>query len=113
MEKKEYILCASIHFNDGKKHEHQPVNIETGFVVYGRRHHNCYSTLHSIAVTIGLGNTIKSMMEKTDRDGQGFITNLNRHVDRSEGYRIAKEAGQLLHNLHDKSNPILISEDLY
>lgn len=45
---KEYILCASIHFDDGKVHEHQPKNIKTGFVVCGRRHHNYYNTLQSI-----------------------------------------------------------------
>ena len=110
---KEYIICASIHFNDGKKHENQPVNIDTGFVVSGRRHHNCYSTLAAIAKSIGLEERIKVLMNKTERDGQGFITNTNRHVDRKEGYLIAKSAGQLLHNIHDASNPILISEDLY
>ena len=37
----ERILCAAIWYNDGKKHVHQPINIETGFVICGRRHHNC------------------------------------------------------------------------
>jgi hypothetical protein len=115
IEMKEYILCASIHFDDGIKHDHQPKNIETGFVVCGRRHHNCYMTLKSIGDVIGFEHAIKTMINgiENKRDGQGFLTNLDRHVDRKEGYLIAKKAGQLLHNLHDATNPILISEDLY
>lgn len=110
---KEYILCAAIHFNDGKQYAHQPKNIETGFVVSGRRHHNCYMTMAAIGDSLGLEERLKTLIEKTDRDKQGFITNTDRFVDRREGYQIAKEAEQLLHNMHDQSSPILISEDLY
>jgi len=110
---KEYILCSAIHFNDGIEHEQQPDNIFDGFVVTGRRHHNCYATLAAIEKSIDLQERIKQLITKTDRDRQGFVTNLNRFVDRKEGYQIALNAGQLIHNMHDKSNPILISEDLY
>jgi hypothetical protein len=112
---KEYILCASIHFDDGKEHAHQPKNIKTGFVVCGRRHHNCYTSLQSIGKSLGYDDTliVKKGLVLESREGQGFITNLDRHVDRKEAYFIAKEAGQLLHNMHDQSNPSLISEDLY
>lgn len=48
MEAKEFILCAAIWINDGLKHEQQPENIETGFVVCGRRHNNCYQTIKSL-----------------------------------------------------------------
>ncbi len=99
------ILCAAIHIKDGKEHLHQPKNIETGFVVCGRRHHNCFYIL-SI-----MGNTEYKNM--SGREGQGFVTSDNNFVSRKEGYLIAKEAGQLLHNLHDMSNPILISEDVW
>lgn len=110
---KEYILCAAIHFDDGKQHGHQPENITSGFIVTGRRHHNCYATLTAIAISINLDERIRLMLDKADREKQGFITNLDRYVDRKEGYLIAKSAGQLTHNMHDSSNPILISEDLY
>lgn len=115
MEKLERILCASIHFDDGKKHEGQPKNIETGFVICGRRHHNCYNTLQSIGNTLGISEDVivRSLVEKANRDSQGFVTNLDRHVNRTDGYWIAKKAGQLLHSMHDTTNPILISEDLY
>lgn len=45
---KEFILCAAIYINDGKKHSQQPVNIKTGYVICGRRHNNCYQTIKSI-----------------------------------------------------------------
>lgn len=101
-EQKEYILCAAIHYDDGKQYVHQPTNITSGFVVCGRRHHNIINTL-------GLVFNHKTR----GREGQGFLTNTDRFVDRKEGYRIAKAAGQLLHDLHDQSNPTLVSEDLY
>jgi len=41
-EKPEYVICAANHFNDGKQYEHQPKNIKQGFIVTGRRHHNCF-----------------------------------------------------------------------
>lgn len=113
---KEYILCAAIHFNDGKEHEHQPDNITHGFVVSGRRHHNCYATLSAIAESINLQDRIRLMLDKADRDGQGFITNLNRYVDRKEGWKIAKSANQIVHGLTASEageDSILISENLY
>ena len=113
---KECILCASIHFDDGKRHEHQPVNIETGFVICGRRHHNCYASLQAIAETLGITDEkALKLIERAGRDIQGFITNLDRHVDRKEGYAIAEKAGQIIYGagMTDKENQILISENLY
>lgn len=103
---KEYILCSAIYYDDGKEHVHQPKNITIGIVVAGRRHHNCITTLSSL---IGADYDKKL----AGRDGQGFITNTDRFVSRKEAYVIAKEAGQLLHNMHDKTNLILVSEDLW
>lgn len=111
---KEFILCAAIHFNDGKKHQHQPNNIESGFVVTGRRHHNCYATLGAIADSIGLEERIRLLIDKADRDQQGFITSTNRYVSRSEAFKIAKANNQIYHKMHDNNaEGILISEDLY
>lgn len=118
MEKKqqEWILCAAIHFDDGEEHVHQPDNITFGFVVTGRRHHNCYGTLAAIAKSINLEERIKTMIDRADRDRQGFITNLNRYVSRKEGWQIAKAAGQIKIGLDASDNgddSILISENLY
>lgn len=106
----EKILCAAIYFNDGKQHAHQPKNITQGFVVTGRRHHNCYATLAAIANSIDLDKPIRSMIDRADNDSQGFITDLDRYVDRKEAYLIAVFSGQILHR---ETSNILFSEDLY
>lgn len=126
MKIEEWVLCAAIHFDDGKKREGQPDNIQSGFVIAGRRHHNCYATLQAIGEALGITEGIvKNLFERVGRDSQGFITNLDRYVDRKEGYRIAKAAGQIqfggeatdvLINFDTpmkQSDPILISENLY
>lgn len=93
----EYILCAAIWFKNGKKHEHQPKNIETGFVVCGRRHHNCFLTT----------SLVKEFSEAKKTAEQGFLTSKDRFVDRKEAAQIAFERGQC------KEKKILFSEDLY
>lgn len=95
---KKYILCAANHYLDGKKYEHQPVNITTGFVVCGRRHHNIFAVLGQV-----YGQHLKNIQEI-----QGFLTSDDRFVDRIEAADIAFAAGQipeLISRLH--------SEDLY
>jgi hypothetical protein len=99
----EYIICAAIWFQDGNKHEHQPVNIETGFVVCGRRHHNCY-----IIVSIIRNESYK--VSEYGKNIQGFLTNKNRFVDRKEAMTIALEANQVI-NPYAGYN--LFSEDIY
>ena len=122
MKQKEWILCSAIHFNDGKKYDHQPVNITEGFVICGRRHHNCYNTLAAIGKATGLKETLKSLIDKADRDVQGFLTNLDRFVNRKEACKIALEADQIVRMKPNKEldehfgvieEPILISEQLY
>jgi len=99
----ERILCAAIWYNDGKKHVHQPINIETGFVICGRRHHNCIG----IADIFGL--------KITRKDVQGFLTSKDRFVDRKEAVPIARSADQIIEPHLQKSidDEILFSEDLY
>lgn len=97
----EYIICAAIWFQDGKKYEHQPKNIESGMVIAGRRHHNCYYSLAAIA-----GLDARKM--NFPKDIQGFLTNTNRFVDRKEAAEIALSAQQI-----SKPTKLLFSEDLY
>lgn len=96
----EYILCAAIWFKDGNEHLHQPNNINTGFVVCGRRHHNCFTT----------GAILREgkKMIFLERAVQGFVTNENRFVDRKEAGVIAFKSGQI-----KEENNCLFSEDLY
>ncbi len=87
---KEYILSSAIWFDDDKQYYHQPKNITTGFVVCGRRHHNCFATLSSITKDDDTKIQAHLLYEKE----QGFLTNTDRFVDREEGGKIAFNAGQ-------------------
>jgi len=101
----EYILCSAIWFNDNKNHEHQPKNVSNGFIVCGRRHHNCFIT----AFILNDEKKIISKMNKANRKIiQGFLTNLDRFVDRKEAGKIAFKANQI-----SKTTDCLMSEDLY
>lgn len=106
---KEYILCAANHYNDGEKHHFQPRNIESGFVICGRRHHNCISTF---ALMVGFPYDEKGL-ELMRTEEQGFLTNMDRFVDRLEALEIAKNANQLLPDERINEHVGLFSENLY
>lgn len=94
----EYILCAAIHFDDDQVHVHQPKNVLTGIVICGRRHNNALATLSALGINrLDYGHGV-----------QGFITNLNRFVDREEAAKIAFMAKQI-----KEEKKKLYSEDLY
>lgn len=121
MKKPEFILCAAIWYKDGLKHDAQPVNIETGFVIAGRRHHNCYATVTAIAgldeaIKLKITNIENTMSRQDYREHQGFITSEDRFVNRREGFKIAKANNQIQWGLNASDNgddSILISENLY
>lgn len=102
----ERILCAAIYIDDGKQHEHQPVNIPSGFVVAGRRHHNCIYT----ASLMGEADPVIAAAMKS-RDNQGFLTSHDRYVSRSTAVLIARKQGQLL--VPEMHTEELTSEELY
>lgn len=92
------ILCAALHLRDGKVRVHQPVNVESGIVICGRRHHNCFTALNEFVPGW-----------KDDQVVQGFLTSDDRFVERKEAMGIAERAGQLLL----PAGGVLVSEDLY
>ena len=96
---KEYLMCAAIHVKDGKEHPHQPINIVSGFVVCGRRHHNCLTTLTLIDPKLHMKATY------------GFLTSENRFVNRAEARSIAIECGQYTHETTLPNE--LFSEDVW
>lgn len=98
--KLEYIICAAIHFKNDTKYQHQPKNVETGFVVCGRRHHNCF---YIAATCIADGYS-----EMKGSAVQGFLTSKDRFVTREEAGVIAFEQKQT-----DRKTNCLFSEDLY
>lgn len=108
---KEFIICAANRYDDRECHKHQPINIERGFVVCGRRHHNCISTFTQI-----VGFPYDEVGRRIHRtEVQGFITNTNRFVTRYQAYLIAYEAGQIIgpNKGISENNIGLTSEDLY
>lgn len=110
---KEFIICSAIHFQDKNEYAHQPDNIKSGFVVCGRRHHNCYNVLSSLGKALNLERRTREIIEVINRDSQGFLTNTNRFVNRKEAAIIAKEANQLINPRLYEDGYILTSEDLY
>ena len=92
---REFILCASLKFHDN--------------IVSGHRHSDCYELIRKMCPNIA--DTILPQ-----REDQGFLTSLNRHVDRKEGWKIAKENNQIKWGLNasdDNEESQLISENLY
>lgn len=101
---KEFILCAAIHFQDGKKSEVK--GIESGTVICGRRHSDCYQALSNL-----IGD---QAFRSVNCDGQGFITSENRYVSRAEAWRMAKENNQIKFGPCSEFDQMeLISENLY
>lgn len=117
--REEYILCASVWYEDGKVYKEQPKNISNGIVVNGRRHNNCFMILQQLKPDIDTNLITPKHF--------GFLTSFDRYVDREEAFEIAKEQKQIWHNLiqHDikikfgddndvpYEKKILTSEDLY
>lgn len=112
---KEYILCAANFYNDNLKHPHTPKNIEVGFVICGRRHHNCISIFAQLMRFFEDNGYNEVAMKIRKTEIQGFLTNTDRFVNRKEAYKIAFEADQIVGpNKGYSENSIgLTSEDLY
>ncbi len=102
----EYVLCAAIHFNDEKNHEHQPQNIETGFVLCGRRHSDIYAAV--MIINDESMTAIEGITEANGKAIQGFLTSKNRFLNREEAGKLAYEMKQT-----DRITKCLFSEDLY
>ena len=102
------ILCAANHYDDGKEHTHMPRNISSGFVVCGRRHHNC---IHSFALMVGFPYSEESL-ELMRTEEQGFLTTDDYFVTREEAMLIAREANQFVEEVSDKAKQ-LYSENVW
>lgn len=101
--REEYILCAAIHYRDGRVYKGQPLNIESGLVVSAYRHSDCAELLEALYPSYS--------PDLAGRNAQGFLTSKNRYVGRAEAFEIALKQNQLL--LAPSEEKILTSEDLY
>ena len=99
---RENIICSALHISNEKEYVHQPKNIKQGYVVCGRRHHNCFTTLFMID-----SNVDKNIVT------QGFLTNEDRFVSRKEAFQIARCSMQIKNLGEWNQDSILFSEDLY
>ena len=107
--KKEYIICAAIHFKNEIVYKEQPINVKSGIVIAGRRHSDCCLTIINL-----IGDDFLSKYNHANKKAvDGFITSTNRFVDRYEAYKIAKEQNQVLYEESNSKNKILVSENLY
>ena len=107
---KETILCAAIWYKDLKlakvfDSNVLPINCDKGLVFCGHRHPQCMYTMCSIT-------GLRSVESECGEYIQGFLTNLNRFVDREEALIIALKNNQVL-DVSDVSGNRLHSEDLY
>lgn len=103
----ERLLCAAIHFDDGKKYDFQPHNVDTGLVVCGWRHHNCFAIYRALCPKRAL---VKQRIGAGIDEVQGFLTSTGRFVDRMVAAKIARDANQIEYTKRLRS---LMSEDLY
>jgi len=101
----EKILCAAIWYKELPTQNFLCKNITQGIVVCGLRHGNCIDIVKNLS---GL-RTVKISPDGVGENIQGFLTNKNRFVDRTEGALIhLKNGGKLNYSTKE-----LYSEDLY
>ncbi len=102
----ERIYCSAIWYKDMPTAKYRPINIDTGLVVEGHRHADVIRTMVNL-----LGKRTCQFGEDCAGESvQGFVTNKNRFVDRSEAMQIARAANQVI---SDTTFQELYSEDLY
>ncbi len=108
MKKMEYILCAAIHVKNDITNS-TIKNIDTGVIVCGRRHSDCYNILEGLTGSLNKYNCL-------DIKTAGFLTSYNRFVLRDEAFIIAQNNKQFLNSEYNTIDPFgmqLISEHIY
>jgi len=112
--KVEMVICSAIWYkelplikNDIPKALIYPINISSGLVFCGHRHPHCMYSMIAITGKRSVTNAPDGVGEYE----QGFLTNFNRFVDRTEGAKIALNCGQI--EKLNYSSKELYSEDLY
>jgi len=97
------IICSAVWVDDGIKYSSQPKNIKSGFVVCGRRHCNCFTTLSLI-----YDNPAELIHCKVV---QGFLSSEDVFLNRKQALPVANHAKQFVGE--KLLSGVLISEDLW
>jgi len=102
---KERILCAAIWYDNHQEYRLNPKNIDRGIVITGYRHSECIQTLCLMFYPNWKNNRIDDILRIhcNNHQKQGFLTNHNRFVDRTEAIQV---------NYTDRTRE-LYSEDIY
>lgn len=103
----ERILCAAIWYLELPTQNFKAINQDKGLLICGLRHGHCIDIVKNLANL----RTVKISPDGVGETIQGFLTNKNRFVNRTEAYKIAKEVNQLNDRYHTEGT--LYSEDLY
>ena len=107
----ERVICAAVWFKTFPILKEipsdilRPYNCDKGIVFSGHRHPHCI--YQAVAIS---GKTQSELGQQNKTVIQGFLTNLNRFVDRIEGAKIALDNGQITKLEYGSQ---LYSEDLY
>lgn len=106
----ERILCAAIWVDTGKAEPPRSSYAypRTGLLFCGWRHGDCFTALAAWADGLRFWER-RRLREQLAGRNQGFLTSRGRYVDRDEGLRVARAAGQV----GDLVGGCLTSEDLY
>ena len=99
---KEKILCAAVYLPNVKSFMQNVNNIESGTVICGYRHDNCFVTIR---------NFIKELEINKSNCIAGFLTTKNNFYNRNKSCKIAVEAGQVDENFLKYGS--LTSEDVW
>ncbi len=72
----EWTICPAIWVDDGKQYPNQPVNVSSGYVVYG----NHMVDIFYLMTIRDIGKPINVANQKLNEVHEGYYTNQNRFV---------------------------------
>lgn len=113
---KELVTCSAIWYKDCTKlfsilplnrDLRNPINVKEGLVVLGHRHGDIITNVHNL---LGL-RTVENGERSVGETVQGFVTNQNRFLDRTEAYELEVSNGRI-EDFRQISRQ-LFSEDLW
>ncbi len=76
LKKNELLVCPAIWVDDGKKYDKQPINIKTGYVVYGIHIVDIFFRMSNREI----GKPINIRELKLNEIHEGYYTSLKRFI---------------------------------